>query len=378
MALSIADYIAWDFLRASNPLNSIAGQAETFALSGGATVDTTNGIRLPTTGDLARLTCTNGGDLVGWAYPYTFVFIGKRRTTGTGFGQPLLYRPAPVQLGITIQPDNVSTPLAMFNTSAYQRQPSATIATDTLFIAIVELRANGATLWVDNVEVFTGTDQSLSMPTLATSDTIDFGTASGVVMDCDMHGCALVPGALTSQDRTNLQTDWQAALAPAAAGPTITVQPANDTGFINGDPARRSTVYTLEATGEDIEGVAWYEGEGIIEDGGIYAIDTEIAEGGGSVVSTLTITRTAKAGTPFTITGEVTDANGVAYTDNVTDTWYTGPVLAESSGVTDSSGEHANQCTSDYVTAGTPDQVVVEATAGGVTKYVTLDFVEPA
>jgi hypothetical protein len=364
MALSVADYIAWDFTKASTPLTSIAGQSESFSLVGGATVDTTNGIRLATTADYADLACTNGGDLVGWAYPYTFVFVGRRTSTaGTNFQQALLLRTTP-QIGLRIVPNSVTNCVQLQNGSTYSRAPASNPSAGSTFIAILEVRANGATLWQDNVSIFADTTATLTMPTLSTGDVIRFGASTAVLMDCDMFGAALVPGALTAQDRTDIQTDWRAAFA---LGPTITVQPANDVGIISNG---QSTVYTTTATGTTISNLVWREDGSTIGHGGIYNIVTT-GIGTGSVTSTLTITRTSKTNTPWDIRASVTDANGTTETNTVTDTWWTGPVLTTFP-ATDGDGESTATLTSDYVTGvGEAIEVRIPLSDGDVAVTVT-------
>jgi len=163
----------------------------------------------------------------------------------------------------------------------------------------------------------------------------------------------------------------------APAGPTITVQPTADTGLINGDATRRTTVYTGTATGTTISAFTWEVGGTPIADGGIYDIVTT-GIGTGSASSTLTIERTAKVGTPFNINFDVTDANGTTASNTVTDTWYTGPTISTTSGTTDGSGEDVITCASDYPN----DQIDGEytefsATAGGITKTVAVVFQTP-
>jgi hypothetical protein len=163
--------------------------------------------------------------------------------------------------------------------------------------------------------------------------------------------------------------------AAAPAGPTIDTQPQADTGLINGDPTRRTTVYTLAASGDTISAVTWSEDGTPISDGGIYDVAT-VGVGTNSASSTLTITRTVKTGTPFDIKANVVDANGNTDTNTVADTWYTGPTLSASSGTTDEDGESAITIESDYPNAD-GEFTVVTATAGAVVKQVSLHFETP-
>lgn len=158
-------------------------------------------------------------------------------------------------------------------------------------------------------------------------------------------------------------------------GPTVDTQPVADVGLINGDPARRSTVYTAVASGTNVQAPTWYEGASPVAHGGIYGIVTTGA-GTSECTSTLTITRAAKAGTPFNIKANFADANGNTDTNTVTDTWYTGPVLSKSNGTTNASGVDTLTITSDYPNAD-GEFTVIEATAGGVTKTVSLHY-DPA
>ena len=159
------------------------------------------------------------------------------------------------------------------------------------------------------------------------------------------------------------------------AGPTIDTQPVADVGLINGDATRRSTTYTVEASGDTFVGITWNEDGSPISDGGIYDIVTT-GVGTGTLTSTLTITRTDKTGTPFDIDVDVEDAAGTTASDTVTDTWYTGPVLSKSSGTTNGSGVDTLTIVSDYPNAD-GEFTVVTATAGGVTKEVSLHYDAP-
>lgn len=164
-------------------------------------------------------------------------------------------------------------------------------------------------------------------------------------------------------------------IAAAVAGPTIDTQPVADVGLINGDPARRTTVYTATASGTNVQAPTWREDATPISDGGIYDIVTTGA-GTGTCTSTLTITRTVKTGTPFDIAANFVDDNGNTDTDTVTDTWYTGPVLSKTSGTTNGSGVDTVDIVSDYPNAD-GEFTVVPATAGGVTKQVSLHYEAP-
>ena len=162
-------------------------------------------------------------------------------------------------------------------------------------------------------------------------------------------------------------------------GPTIDTQPVADTGLINGDATRRTTVYTCEASTADgggITGLDWFEDTDAIADGGIYDIVTT-GIGTANASSTLTITRIVKTGTPFSMNARATDANGGTDSDAVNDTWYTGPVLSASSGTTNASGVDTLTCTSDSANAD-GEFTVITATAGGVTKQVALHYEVPA
>lgn len=166
--------------------------------------------------------------------------------------------------------------------------------------------------------------------------------------------------------------------AAAPAGPTIDTQPVADTGLINGDPARRTTVYVCEASTADGGGITaldWFEDTDAISDGGIYDIVTT-GLGTASATSTLTITRTVKTGTPFSMNARATDAAGGTDSDAVNDTWYTGPVLSSSSGTTDGSGVSTVGIVSDYANAD-GEFTVVTATAGAVTKQVSIHYEAP-
>jgi hypothetical protein len=155
--------------------------------------------------------------------------------------------------------------------------------------------------------------------------------------------------------------------ATAVAGPTITVQPANDVGIISNG---QSTVYTGTATGTTISAFTWEVDGTPIADGGIYDIVTT-GIGTGSASSTLTITRTDKTGTPFDINFDVTDANGTTASNTVTDTWWTGPVLTTFP-ATDGSGESTATLTSDYVTGvGEAIEVRIPLSDGDVAVTVT-------
>lgn len=169
---------------------------------------------------------------------------------------------------------------------------------------------------------------------------------------------------------------WAPVAAPA--GPTIDTQPVADTGLINGDAARRTTVYTVEASSVavgGVTGIVWNEDATPISDGGVYDIQTT-GLGTASASSTLTITRTVKTGTPFVIDADVTDADGTTASDAVNDTWYTGPVISKTSGTTNASGVDTLTITSDYPNAD-GEFTVITATAGGVTKQVALHYETP-
>lgn len=159
---------------------------------------------------------------------------------------------------------------------------------------------------------------------------------------------------------------------PGAVGPTIDTQPVADTGLINGDPARRSTVYTVAATGDTISEIEWTVDGSPVSDGGIYDI-VEAGIGTNTATSTITVTRTVKTGTPFDIQVNVADANGTTASDIVADTWYTGPVLSKSFGTTNGSGVDTLTITSDYPNAD-GEFTVVTATSGPLTKQVARHY----
>jgi hypothetical protein len=155
--------------------------------------------------------------------------------------------------------------------------------------------------------------------------------------------------------------------APAAGGPTITVQPANDVGIISNG---QSTVYTATATGTNVDAPTWSVDGTPIADGGIYDIATTGA-GTASCSSTLTITRTDKTGTPFDIAANFEDDNGDTDTDTVTDTWWTGPEVTTFP-ATDGDGESTATLTSDYVTGvGEAIEVRIPLSDGDVAVTVT-------
>jgi len=154
---------------------------------------------------------------------------------------------------------------------------------------------------------------------------------------------------------------------PAVAGPTITVQPANDVGIISNG---QSTVYTATATGTNVQAPTWSEDGTPISDGGIYDIVTTGA-GTSSCSSTLTITRTVKTGTPFDIKANFADDNGDTDTNTVTDTWWTGPSVTTFP-ATDGDGESTATLTSDYVTGvGEAIEVRIPLSDGDVAVTVT-------
>ncbi len=223
------------------------------------------------------------------------------------------------------------------------------------------------------------------VPTAPQTERIDcFSTETGVaswLKSSDDAGAASVNMAWSNSSGSVNWTHYATALVAsgAAAGPTIDTQPVADTGLINGDAARRTTVYTVEASSVavgGVTGIVWNEDATPISDGGVYDIQTT-GLGTASASSTLTITRTVKTGTPFVIDADVTDADGTTASDAVNDTWYTGPVLSKSSGTTNASGVDTLTCVSDYPNAD-GEFTVVTATAGGVTKQVALHYETPA
>lgn len=222
----------------------------------------------------------------------------------------------------------------------------------------------------------------------ATGDAVEVVGASGIFAIASTNGYLFVATAVATGTTTNMGCSWTpslgcaavgAAFEPSAAvGPTIDTQPQADTGLINGDPARRTTVYVCEASTADGGGITdmdWEEDGSPIVDGGIYDIVTT-GIGTASATSTLTITRTVKTGTPFDIQCIPADANGSTPSDTVQDTWYTGPVISKSSGTTDENGQDTLTITSDYPNAD-GEFTAVTATAGEVTKQVSLHYEAP-
>jgi hypothetical protein len=181
-------------------------------------------------------------------------------------------------------------------------------------------------------------------------------------------GTKTISTTASGSDAAYRQTLVAMAVAAAAvAGPTITVQPANDVGIIsNGD----STVYTATATGTNVDAPTWSVDATPIADGGIYDIVTTGA-GTSSCTSTLTITRTSKTGTPFDIVANFADDNGDTDTNTVTDTWWTGPVVTTFP-ATDGDGESEATLTCDYVTGvGEAIEVRIPLSDGDVAVTVT-------
>jgi hypothetical protein len=107
----------------------------------------------------------------------------------------------------------------------------------------------------------------------------------------------------------------------AASGATITTQPFSDTGYINGSPEQRSTVYIVSASGTVISDVIWYEDASPVSHGGIYAIQTT-GIGTAEITSTLTITRSTTTNAPFDIYVRVEDPSGNVNSNTIQDFWY--------------------------------------------------------
>jgi hypothetical protein len=224
MALSVANVTAWDFTDSTDPRLSKTGQTgEEFVLSGGATVNTTNGIECLTGGDLARLTCTNGSLLTGWTLPYTmFYVVTPDRTASVSGSSARLFSRATTGSAnnlIGARGSNLTTGVFNFNVDvAASIQGTLPDLTETLLT--VEFRTNGLTIWFGTSTHVNNTAQSYTMPTLNTTDVIDFGSRDGNNPKMMCKGFALIPGTTTSQDRTDLTADWRTALfstGPSAA-----------------------------------------------------------------------------------------------------------------------------------------------------------------
>ena len=216
--LSNTNYIAWDF---TNSLTSNYGQSETWALNDGAVRTNLNGIELLTTSDDAQLACTNGGILTGWTYPFTVIAIFtapsstgasvlrffNRRSSGDAELIGGRYDSNASQPRPTIRHNTQSVGLSAFTNLAYATEQRV----------VLEFRANGGTIWVNNAQVGDNTAQSNSMPSLATTDSIWFGAADGSNINLNLHGAAFVNGTISSTDRSDIETNWRTALGPATA-----------------------------------------------------------------------------------------------------------------------------------------------------------------
>lgn len=217
MSLSVPNVVAWNFMRASTPLVSQIGQTETITLAGaGISVNTTDGLVLNGTQSLATLNCANGGFLVGWTRPHTFISVMVFDRTGVSNASSA---PAWMRYDST----GATPKIGVMNYDASQGRLSgrnntfnnfsATNVTPNLATCVVisEFTSTGVSLWVDNVSISLGTG-SPAVPTLLTTDLIRFGSTdlNNPKMKC--RAFAIVPGALTAGDRSAIQTDWQSAI----------------------------------------------------------------------------------------------------------------------------------------------------------------------
>lgn len=233
--------------------------------------------------------------------------------------------------------------------------------------------ATGDLVWTshggqsNNVASGTASGFTERLDTAIDSGTVDIAAVSG-----DADGATTVNTGVTWNTAVNWVAHGLNLNAAAAAGPTIDTQPVADTVLINGDAARRTGVFTVEATGTGTLSYQWQEDDGggfaNIADGGIYA---------GATTATLTITPTDKTENGFDYRCNVTDDNGTTASDGAAMTVYTGPVLSASSGTTNASGVSTVDITSDYPNAD-GEFTVVTATAGSVTKQVALHYETPA
>ena len=226
MAISVSGVIGWDFTSASTPLASKVGQAETFSLLSGATVDTTNGIVCNAGYETAELTCTNGSALVGWSYPYSVVQVITTDRTGAGSQTHSFNRMNSAgSTNIIGAYLNVTNGVTAITNGSYTKANASTIADLTETIVIFEIRANGLSVWHGSTLQVAETGQSITMPTLATTDVFVFGSRDGNNPKVSAKGFALVPGAMTSTDRTDIAADWRTALLGAAATTSRAVFP---------------------------------------------------------------------------------------------------------------------------------------------------------
>lgn len=219
MAFSVANHIAWDFTQASNPLVQIAGTASTVV--NGGSINTTDGIVIGAW-ENAYAPCTNGGDFSGWAYPMTFVIVVKVTQTGASGSQNMCMMRmdsgmSTKKLGGKVNSTNGN--IAPENNS-YELLLADDLTDATDEILIMEFRANGLSTWRGTTAGGSNTAQTISMPTLNTTDRIVFGALDGNDPNMNVKGMAIVPGALNGTDRTNLVSDWRAVFA-AAGGATV-------------------------------------------------------------------------------------------------------------------------------------------------------------
>jgi hypothetical protein len=153
-------------------------------------------------------------------------------------------------------------------------------------------------------------------------------------------------------------------------GPTITTQPADQISRLNGDVSGPAVQFVVEATGTTISDVTWEVDGTPISDGGIYDINTVIAPGDASVISTLTVTPTTKVGSPSDVEAAVEDANGTTNSSVATLTVYTGAVAAPNIDVSDASGQGQTSVTNDEPN----DLIVTVGTGASLSQYITNRF----
>lgn len=218
MAFSVANHVAWDFTQASNPLVQIAGTASTVV--NGGSINTTDGIVIGAW-ENAYAPCSNGGDFSSWAYPYTFVIVVKVTRTGASGSENMCMMRMDSGMSSRLIGGKVNSTggqISPNNTTGYELLGADTLADATDEILIMEFRANGLSTWRGTTAGGSNTAQSLSMPTLNTTDRIVFGALDGNDPNMNVKGMALVPGALNGTDRTNLVSDWRAVFAAAGGG----------------------------------------------------------------------------------------------------------------------------------------------------------------
>ena len=230
--LPVANTIAWDFTAATSPLTSKIGQTETFALSGGATTSTSDGMVCRAAGARGILNFTNGGNLLSVSYPYTVIAV-VRATTGSGSS---VYN----RIGSVRQSAGTARSWGMYfrpsdgdwgaENGGYAPAIGSALPNSTWNVLIAEKRANGLTLWRNGTQIFNNTAQTLTVPTFATTDYYLVGAREGTSENptVDMAIFALVPGTLDATDRANLGSSI--ATARTALGldaPTSTFSFAN-------------------------------------------------------------------------------------------------------------------------------------------------------